>query len=77
MSISIAVGGDYFDQLREDHCYNVDKTELIYDLVHGTNNSITLFTRPHHFGKNLTMSMIENFFDIRRTVRLCSMALKP
>ena len=38
MSISIAVGGEFFDRLREDHCYYVDKTELIYDLVHGTNN---------------------------------------
>ena len=66
MSISIAVGGEFFDRLREDHCYYVDKTELIYDLVHGTNNSVTLFTRPRRFGKTLTMSMIENFFDIRR-----------
>ena len=66
MSISIAVGGEFFDRLREDHCYYVDKTELIYDLVHGTNNSVTLFTRPRRFGKTLTMSMIESFFDIRR-----------
>ena len=66
MSISIAVGGEFFDRLREEHCYYVDKTELIYDLVHGTNNSVTLFTRPRRFGKTLTMSMIENFFDIRR-----------
>lgn len=67
MSISIAVGGEFFDRLREDHCYYVDKTELIYDLVHGTNNSVTLFTRPRRFGKTLTMSMIESFFDIRRS----------
>lgn len=66
MSISIAVGGEFFDRLREDNCYYVDKTELIYDLVRGTNNSVTLFTRPRRFGKTLTMSMIENFFDIRR-----------
>ena len=69
MSISIAVGGEFFDRLREDHCYYVDKTGLIYDLVHGTNNAVTLFTRPRRFGKTLTMSMLESFFDIRRDSR--------
>ena len=69
MSIPIAVGGEYFDRLREDNCYYVDKTELIYDLVHGANNSVTLFTRPRRFGKTLTMSMFENYFDIRRDSR--------
>lgn len=27
---------------------------------------MTIFTRPHRFGKTLTMSMLESFFDIRR-----------
>ena len=69
MSIPIAVGGEFFDRLREADCYYVDKSELIYDLVQGTNNSVTLFTRPRRFGKTLTMSMFENFFDIQRDSR--------
>ena len=69
MPISIAVGTEFFDRLREEHCYYIDKTELIYDLVHGTNNTVTLFTRPRRFGKTLTLSMMESFFDIRRDSR--------
>ena len=46
--------------------YYVDKTELIYELVHDTNNKVTLFTRPRRFGKTLMMSMMENFFSIRK-----------
>ena len=66
MAIRIGVGGEFFDRLREDNCYYVDKTELLYELVHNTDNAVTLFTRPRRFGKTLTMSMIESFFDIRR-----------
>lgn len=69
MPISIAVGGEFFDRLREDGCYYVDKTGLLYDIVHEANNAVTLFTRPRRFGKTLTMSMIESFFDIRRDSR--------
>ncbi|MBQ7563822.1 MAG: AAA family ATPase [Lachnospiraceae bacterium] len=43
-----------------------DKTELIYELVNDTDNEVTLFTRPRRFGKTLMMSMIENFFSIRK-----------
>ena len=66
MAIRIGVGGEFFDRLREDNCYYVDKTELLYELVHNTDNAVTLFTRPRRFGKTLTMSMMESFFDIRR-----------
>ena len=66
MEARIAVGGEFFDQLRQEGGYYVDKTELIYELVHESLNKVTLFTRPRRFGKTLMMSMIENFFDIRR-----------
>jgi hypothetical protein len=38
----------------------------MYELVHDTNNKVTLFTRPRRFGKTLMMSMMENFFSIRK-----------
>ena len=61
MSIKMAVGGEFFDQIRQAGSYYIDKTELIYDLVHEADNKVTLFTRPRRFGKTLMMSMIENF----------------
>lgn len=66
MGVRISVGGEFFDRIRKDGCYYVDKTELIYELVNETDNMVTLFTRPRRFGKTLMMSMIESFFDIRR-----------
>ena len=66
MDKMIVVGNDIFDKFIRDDGYYVDKTELIYDLVMNTRNEVTLFTRPRRFGKTLTMSMMENFFDIRR-----------
>ena len=69
MGVNVFVGGENFVELRTDGSYYVDKTELIYELVHDTKNKVTLFTRPRRFGKTLMMSMIENFFDIRRDSR--------
>ncbi len=64
MTKKIAVGGEDFIALRKADSYYVDKTELLYELVEETNNSVTLFTRPRRFGKTLTMSMMESFFSI-------------
>ena len=38
----------------------------MYELVHDTNNKVTRFTRPRRFGKTLMMSMMENFFNVRK-----------
>lgn len=62
----IVVGNDIFDEFVREDGYYVDKTELIYELVAKTRNKVTLFTRPRRFGKTLTMSMMESFFDVRR-----------
>ena len=66
MEKMIIVGNDIFDEFIRDDGYYIDKTELIYELVAKTRNKVTLFTRPRRFGKTLTMSMMESFFDIRR-----------
>ena len=63
--MKISVGAESFETLRQSGGYYVDKTELIYDLVNA-NNTVTLFTRPRRFGKTLTMSMLESFFDCSR-----------
>ena len=66
MDFKVGVGKSDFREVRESGNYYVDKTELIYELVHDTDNKITLFTRPRRFGKTLMISMIENFFSIRK-----------
>ena len=66
MDKMIVVGTDIFDEFIKEDGYYVDKTELIYELAAKTRNKVTLFTRPRRFGKTLTMSMMESFFDICR-----------
>ena len=66
--MKISVGGESFQALRQSNGYYVDKTELIVDLVNA-NNAVTLFTRPRRFGKTLTLSMLESFFDGSRDSR--------
>ena len=66
MDFKVGVGKSDFAALRESGNYYVDKTELIYELVNDTDNQVTLFTRPRRFGKTLMMSMMENFFSIRK-----------
>ena len=62
MAVSILVGGENFDELRNSGCYYVDKTELLYELRQDLKNKVTLFTRPRRFGKTLTMRMMYSHF---------------
>ena len=66
MVFKVGVGKSDFASLRESGNYYVDKTELIYELVNDTDNEVTLFTRPRRFGKTLMLSMMENYFSIRK-----------
>ena len=66
MDFKVGVGKSDFEELRKSGNYYVDKTELIYELVNDTDNKVTLFTRPRRFGKTLMISMMENFFSIRK-----------
>ena len=66
MDKMIVIGTDLFDEFMKEDGYYVDKTEMIYELVNKSRNKVSLFTRPRRFGKTLTMSMMECFFDIRR-----------
>lgn len=66
---TMPVGIEFFENLRRSGCYYVDKSELIYKVACSENTSVTLFTRPRRFGKTLTMSMFQSFFDISRDSR--------
>lgn len=65
-NVQIAVGEEFFEELRRENCYYVDKTEMIYQIARAEKTKVTLFTRPRRFGKTLTMSMFQSFFDITR-----------
>ena len=64
--INIPVGTSDFAEIRRKGYYYVDKTSLIRELLKTTGTKVTLITRPRRFGKTLGMSMLENFFDIRK-----------
>lgn len=65
-SMKIPVGKEDFDAIRRSRNYYVDKTELLYQLVEGASNEVTLFTRPRRFGKTLMLSMMESFFSVQK-----------
>lgn len=65
MKIQLPLGIDNFEKLRTSGCYYIDKTELIQELLEET-FEVNLITRPRRFGKTLTMSMLAEFFDIRK-----------
>ena len=65
MGIAFPVGIESFSEIREGNFYYVDKTEFINELL-SNQFKVNLITRPRRFGKTLTMSMLEDFFDISR-----------
>lgn len=59
------VGTENFREIRQNGGYYIDKTEMIETLL-ADSFKVQLVTRPRRFGKTLTMSMLEDFFDIER-----------
>ena len=64
-NLNIPVGVSDFEKIRKNEYYYIDKSGLIEDLLKRT-AEVTLITRPRRFGKTLGMSMLANFFDIRK-----------
>lgn len=50
--------------VREDNCYYVDKTRFI-ERIEDANKFFLLF-RPRRFGKSLTLSMLQHYYDINQ-----------
>ena len=75
-SREIPVGTSDFADIRQNGYYYVDKTVLISELLKTASNKVTLITRPRRFGKSLGMSMLENFFDIRKDSKALFAGLK-
>lgn len=64
--IKIPIGRSGFADIRRNGYYYIDKTELIRELLRMDGRQVTLITRPRRFGKTLSMSMLSEFFDIRK-----------
>ena len=63
--VMLPYGIDNFAKLRESNCYYIDKTNFIKELLSEV-FEVNLITRPRRFGKTLMMSMLSEFFDIRK-----------
>ena len=61
--LPLPVGKSFWEEVAE-HCYCVDKTLLIRDLL-ATRAGTVLFTRPRRFGKTTAMQMLKCFFEKR------------
>lgn len=72
----ISVGSSDFAEYRKGDYYYVDKTGLIEELLKTPGIKVTLITRPRWFGKTMNMSMLAEFFDIRKDSRPIFSGLK-
>lgn len=68
-TVNIPVGTSNFAEVRQKDYYYIDKTGLIEELLRTPGTKVTLITRPRRFGKTLGMSMMAEFFDIRKDSR--------
>ncbi len=60
----IPYGMQNFEDVIERDCYYVDKTPFIEDIEES--NMYFFFIRPRRFGKTLTISMLEHYYDINK-----------
>lgn len=67
--LKIPIGRSGFADIRKNGYYYVDKSNLIKELLRTDGRQVTLITRPRRFGKTLGMSMLSEFFDIRKDSR--------
>ncbi|MBR3665490.1 MAG: AAA family ATPase [Desulfovibrio sp.] len=64
--LKIHIGGKFFSDIRKNNCCYIDKTDIISEFLNNFPPVATLITRPRRFGKTLTMSMLQEFFDIHK-----------
>lgn len=60
----IPYGMQNFEDVIKDDCYYVDKTPFIEDIEEA--NKYFFYIRPRRFGKTLTLSMLENYYDVNK-----------
>ncbi|MCR5219645.1 MAG: ATP-binding protein [bacterium] len=67
--LNILIGGESFREIREQKCCYVDKTALLEEMLATIPPKVSLVTRPRRFGKTLTITMLQEFFDIQKDSR--------
>ena len=60
----IPYGMQNFEDVIKEDCFYVDKTPFIEDIEES--NKYFFFIRPRRFGKSLTLSMLECYYDINK-----------
>ena len=60
----IPYGMQNFEDIIKEDCYYVDKTPFIEEVEES--NKYFFYIRPRRFGKSLTLSMLENYYDINK-----------
>ena len=60
----IPYGMQNFEDVIKEDCYYVDKTPFIEQIEES--HKYFFFIRPRRFGKTLTLSMLENYYDINK-----------
>lgn len=63
MARTVGIGLQDFEKIIKQNIFLVDKTMFIRDWWEAKDD-VTLITRPRRFGKTLTLSMVEQFFDV-------------
>ena len=61
----VPIGVDNFKRVIDENMCYVDKTDLIEDIIE-KGALVNLFPRPRRFGKTLTISMLENYFNLKK-----------
>ena len=59
------IGIQNFEQLRNNDCVYVDKTELVYRMTHSA-SKYQFLSRPRRFGKSLLTSTLRSYFEGRK-----------
>lgn len=60
--VKLSIGIEFFQEIRTEGFYYVDKTGLIAELLNNW-GKVNLFTRPRRFGKSLNLNTLKYFFS--------------
>ncbi len=63
MPRQMTFGLEFFSNIRDQGKYYVDKTALVDEIQNYGEGQVLLFTRPRRFGKTLSMSMLDAYFN--------------
>ena len=64
----LPIGIENFEEIYSREFYYIDKTLLVKELM-DKGAKVSLFTRPRRFGKTLTLSMLQYYFEDASDVR--------